>query len=274
MAKKKREDPQKPPALWKDTFADLMNLLLCFFVLLFSMSTVDAQKFEQVAASFSQSFSIFSGGAQAIGDGILVSAGMSQLNELDEYINSTGKAAENDETPKDLKETQELGEAVEQIEQAKLEESEELAEKIDEAVREQNLEGVVDIEFTSQYVQLTLQGSLLFDSGSTELKEQSLPVLDQIGVMLERYAESTIEIEGHTDNVPMSGAKYSNNDELSGGRSLSVFNYLMGHTNLDPSMVKHSGRGEYVPIADNSTPEGRALNRRVEIRIYNSLSSY
>ena len=274
MAKKKREDPQKPPALWKDTFADLMNLLLCFFVLLFSMSTVDAQKFEQVAASFSQSFSIFSGGAQAIGDGILVSAGMSQLNELDEYINSTGTAAENDDTPKDLKETQELEKAVEQIEQAKLEESEELAEKIDEAVREQNLEGVVDIEFTSQYVQLTLQGSLLFDSGSTELKEQSLPVLDQIGVMLERYAESTIEIEGHTDNVPMSGAKYSNNDELSGGRSLSVFNYLMGHTNLDPSMVKHSGRGEYVPIADNSTPEGRALNRRVEIRIYNSLSSY
>lgn len=270
MARKKKEDPPKPGAAWMNTFADLMNLLLCFFVMLFSMSTIDAQKFEQIAASFSQSFSIFQGGAQAIGDGILVSAGMSQLNELDEYINSTGKAAENEEVPEDLK----LEEAVEKMEQAKLEESEELAEKIDEAVQEQNLEGIVDIEFTSQYVQLTLQGSLLFDSGSTVLKEQSLPVLDQIGIMLERYAESTIEIEGHTDNVPMSGAKYSNNDELSGGRSLSVFNYLMEHTNLDPAMVKHSGRGEYVPIADNSTPEGRSLNRRVEIRIYNSLSSY
>ena len=258
MARKKKEDEPKPAAAWMNTFADLMNLLLCFFVMLFSMSTIDAQKFEQIAASFSQSFSIFQGGAQAIGDGILVSAGMSQLNELDEYINSTGKAAENEEVPQDLE----------------LEESEELAQKIDEAVQEQNLEGIVDIEFTSQYVQLTLQGSLLFDSGSTVLKEQSLPVLDQIGVMLERYAESTIEIEGHTDNVPMSGAKYSNNDELSGGRSLSVFNYLMEHTNLDPAMVKHSGRGEYVPIADNSTPEGRSLNRRVEIRIYNSLSSY
>ncbi len=270
MARKKKEDEPKPAAAWMNTFADLMNLLLCFFVLLFSMSTIDAQKFEQIAASFSQSFSIFQGGAQAIGDGILVSAGMSQLNELDEYINSTGKAADNEEVPEDLK----LEEVVEKIEQAKLEESEELAEKIDEVVQEQNLEGIVDIEFTSQYVQLTLQGSLLFDSGSTVLKEQSLPVLDQIGVMLERYAESTIEIEGHTDNVPMSGAKYSNNDELSGGRSLSVFNYLMEHTNLDPAMVKHSGRGEYVPIADNSTPEGRSLNRRVEIRIYNSLSSY
>ncbi len=270
MARKKKEDEPKPAAAWMNTFADLMNLLLCFFVLLFSMSTIDAQKFEQIAASFSQSFSIFSGGAQAIGDGILVSAGMSQLNELDEYINSTGKAADSEEIPEDLK----VEEVVEKIEQMKLDESEELAEKIDEAVQEQNLEGIVDIEFTSQYVQLTLQGSLLFDSGSTILKEQSLPVLDQIGVMLERYAESTIEIEGHTDNVPMSGAKYSNNDELSGGRSLSVFNYLMDHTNLDPAMVKHSGRGEYVPIADNATPEGRALNRRVEIRIYNSLSSY
>lgn len=268
MARKRQEDPPKPGAAWMNTFADLMNLLLCFFVLLFSMSTVDAQKFELIAASFSESFSIFTAGATAIGDGVLVSNGVSQLNELDQYINSTGKAAEGVEIPEDLEEAQE------KIKEAKLKESEELAEKIDEAVKEQHLEDAVDIEFTSQYVQLTLQGALLFDSGSTVLKEESLPVLDKIGVMLERYAESTIEIEGHTDNVPMSGAKYSNNDELSGGRSLSVFNYLIEHTNLDPALVKHSGRGEYVPIADNSTPEGRALNRRVEIRIYNSLSSY
>ena len=269
MAKKRKEDPPKPAAAWMNTFADLMNLLLCFFVLLFSMSTVDAQKFEQVAASFAQSFSIFKAGASAIGDGILISNGVSQLNELDDYINSMGQSEEGeDDVPEDLKK------AEEQIEQAKIEASEELAEKLEESIQEEQLEGIIDIDITSQYVQLTLQGSLLFDSGSVVLKDESLPVLDKIGVMLERYSESTIEIEGHTDNVPMSGAKYSNNDELSGGRSLSVFNYLMGNTNLDPAMVKHSGRGEYMPIADNSTPEGRAMNRRVEIRIFNSLSSY
>lgn len=269
MAKKRKEDPPKPAAAWMNTFADLMNLLLCFFVLLFSMSTVDAQKFEQVAASFAQSFSIFKAGATAIGDGILISNGVSQLNELDNYINSMGKSDDGEENvPEDLKT------AEEQIEQAKLEASEELAEKLEESIQEEQLEGIIDIDITSQYVQLTLQGSLLFDSGSVILKDESLPVLDKIGVMLERYSESTIEIEGHTDNVPMSGAKYSNNDELSGGRSLSVFNYFMEKTNLDPAMVKHSGRGEYMPIADNSTPEGRAMNRRVEIRIYNSLSSY
>lgn len=276
MAKKKQEDPPKGTPLWMNTFADLMNLLLCFFVMLFAMSSVDEQKFDLVAASFSETFSIFKGGASAIGDGMLISNGVSQLNELDSYINSTGRAAESDTTvPEELDDSdKKIEQAEETIQQAKVEASEELAGKVEEAVREQNLDKEVDIDVTSQYVQLTLQGALLFDSGSTVLKAESLPVLSKVGVMLERYAESTIEIEGHTDNVPMSGAKYSNNDELSSGRALSVFNYLIDNTNLDPAMVKHSGRGEYIPIADNSTPEGRALNRRVEIRIYNSLSAY
>lgn len=268
MARKRRQDDAPPPALWKDTFADLMNLLLCFFVLLFSMSTVQEEKFEQFVQSLNSTFSIFSGGAQAIGDGMLISNGVSQLNELDKYINSTGKTAENEEEATDFDEMQN------KVEEEQMKASEELAEKIAEAVKENNLNSEVDIEFNSQYVQLTLNGSILFDSGSVELKEKALPVLDKVGVILERYASSVIEIEGHTDNVPMSGAKYSNNDELSSGRALSVFNYLIENTNLDPSMVKHAGRGEYVPIADNSTPEGRAKNRRVEIRIYNSLSSY
>ncbi|MCM1038136.1 MAG: flagellar motor protein MotB [Ruminococcus sp.] len=280
MAKRK-EDEVKPGApAWQSTFADLMNLLLCFFVLLFSMSTVDAQKFEMIAASFNQTFSIFTAGASAIGDGVLVSNGVSQLNELDNFINSTGKMDNGETVSEDVAEAaaeamkEALAEAMEAMEEAQMEESEQMAEAIQEAIDERDLAREIDVDFTAQYVQLTLKGSLLFDSGSTELKADVLPVLDQVGIILERYAESTIEIEGHTDNVPMSGAKYSNNDELSSGRALSVFNYLLSVTNLDPALVKHSGRGEYVPVADNSTAEGRTMNRRVEIKIYNSLSSY
>lgn len=267
MAKKRQDEPA-PPALWKDTFADLMNLLLCFFVLLFSMSTVEEEKFKEVAASLNTAFSIFSSGATSIGDGRLVSNGVSQLNELDQYINSTGKMAENDEEAQKFDEIQNV------VEEAQLKESEGLSEKIEEALKENNLDREIDIDFNSQYVELTLSGALLFDSGSVALKDEALPVLDKVGLILERYASNIIEIEGHTDNVPMSGAKYSNNDELSSGRAQSVFDYLIGNTNLDPSKIKHSGRGEYVPVADNSTPEGRAKNRRVEIRIYNALSSY
>lgn len=268
MAKKKPEEAPKGSPAWMATFSDLMNLLLCFFVLLFSMSSIDAQKFEQVVASFNQTFSVLNGGATAIGDGILISNGVSQLNELDEYINSTGKMDEGKIVDDDLAAAQE------KMEEAQMEESEQLAEQIQEAVDEKDLGSEIDIEFTSQYVQLTLKGALLFDSGSTLLKEEAKPVLDQVGLVLERYAGGTIEIEGHTDNVPMSGAKYSNNDELSSGRALSVFDYLLSVTNLDPANIKHAGRGEYVPVADNSTPEGRTRNRRVEIKIYNSLSSY
>ena len=265
MAKKKKEEAGPPgsPA-WMATFSDLMNLLLCFFVLLFSMSTVDAKKFEEIAASFSQTFSVFSSGALSIGDGMLVSNGVSQLNELDEYINSTGKEAESEEDV----------EAFDEVAKAKMEESEELEEKISEAIAEADMEGLMQVDYTSNYVQITLNGSLLFDSGRAELSEEANAVLDQVGIILERYAESSILIEGHTDNVPMTSGRYLSNNELSDARALSVFYYLIETTNLDPATITHAGRGEYCPIADNSTPEGRSLNRRVEIKIYNSLSEY
>ena len=269
MAKRKPDEPKKGAPEWQTTFGDLMNLLLCFFVLLFAMSSIDEDKQQQIIASFNNMFSVFDGGASAIGDGMLISNGVSQLNELDQYINSTGKMDDEGEII-----DEDLANAQERLEEAKLEESEQLAEKIQEAVEEKDLGQEIDIEFTSQYVELTLKGGVLFDSGSVVLKDEALPVLDQVGMILERYAQGTIEIEGHTDNVPMSGAKYSNNDELSAGRALSVFNYLISVTNLNPADVKHAGRGEYLPIADNSTAEGRSRNRRVEIKIYNSLSSY
>lgn len=272
MAKQRKEDAPPPgsPA-WMATFGDLMNLLLCFFVLLFSMSKIDAEEFAKLAASFSNQFSVFDGGATAIGEGILISNGVSQLNELDEYINSTGRQAEDYEDSEKFDEKENIEE---QMRQEQLQYAEELAEQVQEAVNEDGLSNQIDVEFTAQYVQLTLNGAILFDSGKAELKQEIYPVMKQIGVILEKYALYTIEIEGHTDNVPMHSAKYANNNELSSGRALSVFDYLVANTNLNPAQIKTSGRGEYVPVADNSTPEGRAANRRVEIRIYHELSNY
>lgn len=263
MAKQRKEEPPKGSPAWMNTFSDLMNLLLCFFVLLFSMSTVDAQKFELIASSFSQSFSIFSAGATAIGDGVLISNGVSQLNELDDFISSMGKVAEGE-----TDDTDSIEKMSEALDAEKMKKSEELAEKIEEAMEEQSLSKEIDMEVTSQYVQLSLKGALLFDSGSAQLKEDAKKVLEKVSVILERYSTGTIEIMGHTDNVPQSGARYADNEELSNARALSVFYYLQEHSLLDPANIKHSGMGEREPVADNSTPEGRSLNRRVEIRIY------
>jgi Flagellar motor protein len=277
MAKRKPEDPPAGLAPWMATFSDLMNLLLCFFVLLFSMSSISEEKYNQFVASMSSAFSILDGGATAIGDGILISNGVSQLNELDEYINSTGKNADSETDSDQFEQFDAAGDAKEELfqmvqdvlEEENLKQNEEMAERISEVVNEANLGEQIEVNFTSEYITLSLKGAFLFDSGKAAIKEEALPALERVGAILERYAGGVIEIEGHTDNVPMHNAQFANNNELSSARALSVFDYLVDNTSLDPALIKHSGRGEYVPVADNGTDAGRAKNRRVEIRIYN-----
>lgn len=230
------------------------------------MSTIDASKFEQLAASFSDSFSIFTAGSTSIGEGLLVGNGVMQLNELDAFMNTMGKEAEEVEVEEE--------DPLSELKKEQMDKSEELAELIEEIVQEQNLANEIDVDFTSQYVSLTLNGGILFDSGKATLKPECSAVLNKIGIILEKYAKSTIEIEGHTDNVPIHTSQFADNDELSDARALSVFRYMIEHTNLDPANIKHAGRGEYVPVADNATPEGRTKNRRVEIKIYHTLSTY
>ena len=276
MAKKRKEDAPPPgsPA-WMATFSDLMNLLLCFFVMLFAMSTIEESKLQELVAAMNNTFSIFNAGSTAIGDGRLVSNGVSQLNELDKYINSTGKTADSSSKTDDVQEYETFPENVtaEQLQQAlealQLQENEELAENVKEALADSGIGDQVDVSFTAQYVQLTMNGALLFDSGSAQLKADGENALDKIGVVLERYSQGTVQIEGHTDNVPQHSTAYPSNEELSSARALSVFYYLIDKTYLDPSQLQHAGMGERNPIASNDTAEGRQSNRRVEIRIYN-----
>lgn len=273
MAKRKEDAPPAGSPAWMATFSDLMNLLLCFFVLLFSMSTIEEEKWNELVASLNSSFSIFDAGSTAIGEGILISNGVSQLNELDQYINSTGKTADGEEDSDKLEEFDGSPEAfesmAEKLEQQNLLENESLAELVEEAVKESSMSDQIEVSFSAQYVQLSMKGALLFESGSAQLKDESKKVLDKAAMILEHYAQGTIEIEGHTDNVPMTGGKYSDNEELSSARALSVFYYLVNHSALDAANLRHAGMGDRVPIADNSTAEGRSKNRRVEIRIYN-----
>ena len=271
MAKRKQDTPPPGSPAWMATFSDLMNLLLCFFVMLFSMSSVDEAKYNELVASMNNTFSIFDAGATAIGEGILISNGVSQLNELDEYINSTGKTADSELEGEKLDEFEKSAEEMKEIiAEQNLQQNEELAEMVQETVEEQKLTEQIEVNFTEQYVQLTMKGAVLFDSGSADVKEESKEVLDKVGQILESYGfSSTIEIEGHTDNVPISSSRYASNEELSSARALSVFYYLLDNTALNPVRLKHAGMGERVPIADNSTDEGRSKNRRVEIRIYN-----
>lgn len=267
MAKKKQAEAPKGSPAWMATFSDLMNLLLCFFVLLFSMSTVSEEKFEMVIASLQSKLSIFEQGSTSIGEGSLVGGGIRQLEFLDNYYNELANS-ENDQ------ETEEEGDLKEQYAEEALEESEEMADNIQDAVEQMGISNAVEIDFDEQYVMLNLSGAILFESGKAEVMPEAEMILKKVAVVLNQYDKNIIEVEGHTDNVPISSnSKYESNNVLSMYRALSVADLLRKETKLNPAYIKSSGRGEFVPIADNSTSEGRARNRRVVIKIYNSYSS-
>ncbi len=270
MAKKKKAEAPKGSPAWMSTFSDLMNLLLCFFVLLFSMSSVSEEKFQMVIASLQSKVSIFEQGGLNIGEGEMVGGGIRQLEFLDTYYNELANSKSEEDFDEDGEST-----VKEQYEEQALAESEAIAEEVQEAVEELGISDAVEIEFDEQYVMLNLSGAILFESGKSEILSEAKVVLDKVAVVLERYDQNIIEIEGHTDNVPISGnGKYESNDVLSMYRALSVADYIREITDLNPAYIKSSGRGEYVPIADNTTAEGRARNRRVIIKIYNSYSSH
>ena len=274
MAKKKKKDSGGGTANWMNTFADLMNLLLCFFVLLFSMSTVDADKFEALVQSLEHSFSILPQGGSSIGDGQMVAAGVNQLQLLDQfYKEATNSSSEEEGEDNEAEEDNPEQALKQEMAEAGLKESEEMAEQIEKMLEEQRIADQVELDSNAQFVRLTLNGALLFDSGQSKIREDALPLVDKLSLILENYNSSLIDIEGHTDNVPISNERYENNDVLSAYRAFSVKDYVLGKTTLEAGKINATGCGEYNPVADNATPEGRARNRRVEIKIYNSYNS-
>ncbi len=296
LARKKHEDAPAAGAPWLNTFADLMNLLLCFFVLLFSMSNVDAEKFEKISASMSNSFGVFDGGGASIGTGQLISSGMTQMNELGDYFSSMGKTShqsdienEGEYDPTNPENTEEgsegtegeqgsesvdLNEAMEKVKEEMTEVTTGMYDEVSDLTQQYNLGDYVELSIDPefQFVQLTLKGSVLYDSGEAEIKDLAKPVLSKVGDVLLKFEGYTVEIIGHTDNVPMNSATFKDNNWLSSARALNAAEYLIENNGLDPAMIKYSGRGEYDPISSNATAEGRAKNRRIEIKIYNEYS--
>lgn len=292
MAKKKQDSPPPGSPAWMATFSDLMNLLLCFFVLLFAMSSVDTAKFNELAQSFANTFSIFKAGGAFIGEGNMVANGATQLTNLDEHTNTMGQEAESDvdkeniyenagDTEKLLEyyenkvaELQGKVEELEKAEQTAQEEKQEAAsavyDEITDLAKRYNLGE--DVEFgmdkAYNYVKIEVKGSVLFESNKAVIKQDAKPILLKIGDILKEYDDFGIEIIGHTDNVPISSGPYDDNDYLSAARAIETAQYLIENKNLDPSKISFSGKGDREPVDTNATADGRARNRRIEFRIY------
>lgn len=132
----------------------------------------------------------------------------------------------------------------------------------------------VDVKVLKGVVYISLADNMLFRSGSYQISDKAMDILSKIAKIIKDYKDYDVLIEGNTDNVPISRTNIRNNWDLSALRASSVVQVLQDKFGVDPSRLTAGGRGEYNPIATNSTPEGRQLNRRTQIIITPNLDQF
>lgn len=236
MSRKKPEKKQISQE-WLTTYSDMMTLVLCFFVLLYSYSLIDMKKFNEMATS--------------------VSAALGGTPSIFRFTENTGDVPI---TGSDLpKEGSTNGLKTEQTEK-------DIYQTVTEFVDSNQLSEYVTIKEGSRGVYIEFKEKILFDTGRAEIKDEGIPALMKIAELI-RNMPNHIVIEGHTDNVPIHTSQFPSNWELSSARALSVLYYMTNNRGLDANRFSIAAYGEYSPIASNDTPEGRMQNRRVNVLI-------
>ncbi len=273
---------------WMGTFADLMSLLMCFFVLLLSFSEMDAMKFKRLAGSMAQAFGVqnkldvkdppkgtsiiaqeFSPGRP---DPTPINEIYQHTDDLTELSLEVKAAEEYDvEAGEENKEggVPEKTEVVEQIEQL-IKETQQDATELAKALTEQIAKGEVEIETRGRQITVRIKEKGSFASGSAQLANSYMPLLQEVRDVL-ATKEGTISVQGHTDDVPINTSRFRSNWELSTSRAVSVAHALFEGGALNPNRVEVSGFAETRPLDTNETAEGRSRNRRVEIVIQQGL---
>lgn len=227
----KEEDcPEGLPG-WLATFGDLMSLLLTFFVLLLSFSTMEEIRFRYAMGSLRGALGIFE-----------------SKPEMTQPIRITLPLVRGS-----IRQSQNIRKS---------------AQELEKTLSDEGLEGDVTLTGTSSGLVIRIQAPVLYDLGNAELKPEIRGVLEKMGELL-RQLPNQVVVQGHTDNVPIANprAKFASNWELSYQRAVNVVRFLITETIVMPTRFAAEGYGEYRPIAPNDTPEGRAKNRRVEIHI-------
>lgn len=223
---------------WLTTYADLMTLLLTFFVLLYSFSTVDAIKFKEISWSL----------AKALGGktGVINNGG------------NVGPVPINQNPGEGIKDNSNIGKNEGEVQQ--------IFDQVNKEIKEKNLDTKIQIKEDLRGVIIELQEKILFDPGRADIKDQSKQTLSKIADIIKKYPNEIL-VEGHTDNIPINTGYYKTNWELSADRAVKVARFLIESNGLNPTKIQAVGCGEFRPIESNNTPEGRKKNRRVNILI-------
>lgn len=229
---RKPPDPEPPEnhERWIVTYADMLTLLFALFVVLWSMSDANKTKLEQVRTSLDKAFNVGVLSGQDGSSPIFQSGG--GLTPTLSEMKSNDLVA--------------------------------ISKEITAFTSKGGYESKIQVRSDADSVIISLSDNLLFDSGSAELKPGSQAVLTEVAGIIAQLP-NRIRIEGHTDNVPVNSVDYATNWELSAARASTVLRYLGEAGGLDPTRMFLAGFADTRPVADNSTAEGRALNRRADI---------
>lgn len=251
--KRKPEAPQEEgsPA-WMTTYADMITLVLTFFVLLFSFSTIDALKWKEIVSSLSGTPFV---AIQALDPGGTIPA----INEIEQNpIAETPAPTPLEEDKKNEAGNKEIKERFD-----------ELYQRIKNHIEKNRLEYILNVTEFDDKIVIRMSNWALFDSGKDMIKKDAAQVLNEVCGILGEYTDliKVIRIEGHTDNVPISTARFENNWQLSTARAYKVLMHCIPLLDIDPAKMSSTGLGEFHPIATNETEEGKAQNRRVEFII-------
>ncbi|MDR1916557.1 MAG: OmpA family protein [Synergistaceae bacterium] len=240
MARKKKSDSGGGPGapLWMATYGDMVTLVLCFFVLLYSFSTIDAKKFEALTVSLQNAFNIQPGGP-------------SQTSNASVQDGALGEGAGDAPRPTDSNQTAN---------------SNRVLAMVQNALKDENLSDEISIVANERGVVISLSEQLMFDEGSAKIHPESLRILYKIGTVLNRIPNQ-ISVEGHTDSNPPLRSIYGDNWGLSSARASAVTSYLNDSIRLSANRLRAVGLSSSAPLVPNNSQENMRLNRRVDIVI-------
>lgn len=260
MRKKRRTNQEERiDETWLIPYSDLLTLLLALFIVLFASSIIDQKKLEQIGASFSDAFNTGVGFFTNTGSSLIeLPEELSAITERERNTPAASDEGKVDESDVKAYLAKKLAEETQQLSELKTE--------LDIYIQESGLDSQLKTALNNHQLLITFSDTALFDPASAELKPQAEQLARSIGEMLAKYPDYAIMVSGHTDNVPINNWRYPSNWELSTARAVNFMKVLL-ESDIDPSRVSAAGYGEYNPVADNDTPEGRAANRRVEVSI-------
>ncbi len=224
------EECEEGAPAWMATFSDMATLLLTFFVLLLSFANMDVENFKMALGSVKEAFGV---NHEVKGDF------MARSNSIVEFADTPAASIN-----------------------PKKQESYNEVTRLRRYIESKGMASRIDVAGSTRGIVLRVKDIALFDTGSDNLRDDSEPVLDLVGDLFGK-SQAVLSIEGHTDNIPISRARFPSNWELSAARSVAVIRHFLAQ-NFHKDRLALAGYGELRPIAKNDTAEGRARNRRVE----------